>query len=135
MGLKLKIDFEALKKLSDKIKSFTNAGKNDLCKEISQELGVNLLRRTVLKTPVDTGNLRRNWKQSGHDIKNGYESIVFNQTEYAVYVEFGHRTRNKTGWVDGRYMLSNSVEEVDKMSKEIVEKHVKKALGDIFNDK
>ena len=57
------------------------------------------------KTPVDTGLLRNSWKRTG--VMNGKVEI-YNNTEYANYVEYGHRTRNG-GYVKGRKMLHRSI--------------------------
>lgn len=55
---------------------------------LSQRLNSNAKRRT----PVDTGNLRRNFKVTpAHRSGSAYEGGIHNTTEYASYVEYGHR--------------------------------------------
>ena len=39
--------------------------------------------------------------------------IVYNNVKYAPYVEYGHRTRGGKSFVDGRYMLTKSVKEIE----------------------
>ena len=95
---------------------------------------MNLLRRVREKTPSRTGNLRRNWSGSGRQIKNGYQETVFNQTEYAAYVEFGHGKPKNKGWVDGKYMLTKSEKEISDIYQKIAEKQVNKALERLLND-
>ena len=69
-----------------------------------------LLRKVKLKTPVSTGVLRRSWrvKSEGQLVK-----IIYTNTRYAPMVEFGHRTRGGKSFVDGRYMLTKSVKEIE----------------------
>lgn len=68
----------------------------------------------VKRTPVG-GQLRIRWQQTAVSVsKNVLTTVVFNNTEYAPYVEFGHRIRNKDGdtigFVPGRYMMTQSLE-------------------------
>lgn len=61
------------------------------------------------RTPVDKGQLRRNWK-SRTTLKrgSGVKIKLSNNTEYAEHVEFGHRTRGGKSTVEGRYMLNST---------------------------
>lgn len=70
-------------------------------------------------TPVDTGNLREVWKRSTPE--NGRVD-VYNNTEYAAHVEYGHRQkvgqyvpaiskRLKKPFVEGRHMLRDAVQQ------------------------
>ena len=69
-----------------------------------------LKTRVVLKTPVDTGVLRRSWK---YKTINENEGILSNGVHYAQYVEYGHRTRGGKSFIDGVYMLEKSVKEIE----------------------
>lgn len=73
------------------------------------------LAKTKKRTPVDTGELRRNWEIT-RVIKRGDELLVYlyNGKDYASYVEEGHATRNREGWVEGYYMATISIEEVER---------------------
>lgn len=135
LDMELKIDIKKLEELKDRIKKFTQGDKIKLCEAIAKEIAMNLLRRIKQKTPVQTGNLRRNWNNSGEKIKNGYQETVFNQTEYAAYVEYGHRKPKSKGWVPGRYMLTKSEKEVGDLYQAIAEKHVDKAMERLFGGK
>lgn len=128
------MNIAALKQLRNKIKDFTKRQKIELCEKIAKETALLLLRRVRYRTPVKTGNLRRNWSRSGRQIKNGYQETVFNQTEYASYVEFGHRKPKNKGWVDGKYMLTKSEKEISDIYQKIAEKQVNKALERLLND-
>ena len=63
-----------------------------------------LIADTKAKTPVDTGTLRNAWKRTEPQ-DNSIE--VYNNTEYANHVEYGHRTP-KGGFVKGHKMLHRS---------------------------
>ncbi len=66
------------------------------------------------KTPVDTSLLRDGWKVGNIKKKgNAYCIEVFNNTEYANHVEYGHRKRAGNGNVEGVKMLEISLSELD----------------------
>ncbi len=73
------------------------------------------LNKTKKRTPVDSGELRRNWEISSV-IRKGADLVVYlyNSKEYASYVENGHATRNREGWVEGYYMATISIEEIER---------------------
>lgn len=83
--------------------------------ECIRELATRLLAKVVPRTPVDEGELRRSWT-IGQILRTptGVEVEVINPVKYAPYVEFGHRTRNHTGWVEGRFMLTISEDELQR---------------------
>lgn len=92
------------------------------------------------------GELRRNWAVS-EVIKTGgvYKVIVSNNTEYAAYVNYGHRQtpgryvpaigkKLKASWVDGKFMLEISEQELKRimpmyMSRKLDE-YVRRCLND-----
>lgn len=105
------------------------------------------------------GTLRRGWT-GGKDIdplsyvnslpvqKTGeeYSVQIVNPVEYASYVEYGHRQKSgryvaalgkrlKSGWVEGKYMLTNSEKEINKIAPKLVEKRAKELLEGAFNGK
>lgn len=79
-------------------------------KKALNEIGMKLKARVVLKTPVDTGVLRRSWKYKTVDENEG---ILSNSVHYASHVNYGHRTRGGKSFVDGVYMLEKSVKEIE----------------------
>ena len=81
-----------------------------------------LLRNTKMKTPVDTGQLRRSWELEKGDL---YVKL-YNNVEYAQFVEFGHRTRGGKSYVEGVYMLKTSFEKTKKDFENDLEKLLKK---------
>ena len=61
---------------------------------------------------------------------NTYIIDVTNAVEYAVYVEYGHRTRDHKGWVPGKYMLTISENELRTVTPQILEQKLHKFLED-----
>jgi hypothetical protein len=78
-----------------------------------KELAGRLLAKVVPRTPSDTGELRRGWTLGPvRRIEGGFEVEVLNPVDHALYVEYGHRTRDHMGWVEGRFMLTISEAEL-----------------------
>lgn len=65
-------------------------------------------------TPVKTGNLRRRWRITKvYRLSSGNLGfILVNDADYASYVENGHTTRNRKGWVEGYYMATISIQKL-----------------------
>ena len=87
------------------------------------KIGMRLKAKTVLKTPVDTGVLRKSWT---YKTKNANEGVLSNSVKYGTNVEYGHRTRGGKSMVEGRYMLTKSIEEV--------KNEIDDDLGIVIND-
>ena len=69
-----------------------------------------LIRKVKLKTPVDSGVLKKGWRSK----KDGdLARIVYNNVKYGPHIEYGHRTRGGKSFVDGQYMLTKSVKEIE----------------------
>lgn len=134
-----KVDVKELKAFRDRLDSL--AGKTDLdafYRQAAKELAARLLTMVKKRTPVDTGALRRGWTIGEvKAVEGGYEVEVLNPTEYASYVEFGHRTRlspeGGRGWVKGRFMLRFSSDELEAMAPKILERKLKKFLSQAVN--
>ena len=98
--------------LNNFIRTLNNAS-NNFDEEASKRLNnisQKLVAKVKLKTPVDSGVLRRSWRVK----KDGQLArIVYNNVHYAPYIEYGHRTRGGKSFIDGRYMLTKSVEEIE----------------------
>ena len=63
-------------------------------------------------TPIDTSTLKNAWqRENGKRLTgNTFSQIVFNMTNYANHVEYGHRVgKSKTKFVRGRFMLRTAV--------------------------
>lgn len=95
------------------------------------------------------GTLRRGWTSKTHEEAasgkrasakayadslaihhfGGYIVInIVNPVEYASYVENGHRTANHKGWVMGKFMLAESVKEIQSIAPKTLEAKIKKYL-------
>ena len=128
----------------------------------AKELAARLLTKVIKRTPVGEypdrvgGTLRRGWtaeKQQSvasyvNDLKitqNGvmYAIEIVNPVEYASYVEFGHRQqpgryvpaigkRLKKSWVEGKFMLTISSQEIQEAAPDVLEKKLKRKLGEAF---
>jgi hypothetical protein len=120
----------------------------------AKELAARLLAKVVKRTPTGEypkktgkkgGTLKRGWtngKSSGatayanslkvHTFGGNYVIEIVNPVEYASYVEFGHRTRGGKGWIEGKFMLTISEQEVQRDSVKILEKKLKQKLGECF---
>ena len=101
-----------IKGIDNFLKDINNIQNNfhgDLQKLIEKHGGI-LLRNTKMKTPVDTGQLRRSWELEKGDL---YVKLM-NRTEYAQFIEWGHRTRGGKSYVEGVYMLKTSFEKTEK---------------------
>ena len=98
--------------LDNFIRTLNNAS-NSFDEEASKRLNIisqKLIKKVKLKTPVDSGLLRRSWRSK----KEGdLARIVYNNVHYAPHIEYGHRTRGKKSFVDGQYMLTKSVKEIE----------------------
>lgn len=103
--------------------------------KVAKQLAQMAIRRVKKMTPVDQGDLRDNWKS--HIIKKGdtYTIIIYNQIEYASFVENGHRIvrDGKTvGWVEGRFMLKLTMDEMLSIAPAVWEEKVAKEMRRIL---
>ena len=120
----------------------------------AKELAARLLRKVIKRTPVGQypkgsgkvgGTLRRGWTggQSSnvaeyaqslkvHHYGGTYVIEITNPVHYAPYVEFGHRTRGGNGWVEGKFMLTISEQEIQAGARTILENKLRKKLGEYF---
>ena len=98
----------------DKFVKILNKSRSNFNKEAEKSLinvSQRLVRKVKLKTPVDSGVLKKSWRTK----KDGeLARIVYNNVHYAPHVEYGHRTRGGKSFVDGQYMLAKSVKEIEK---------------------
>lgn len=154
-GPLVKVDVKKLDAFAKKLKKASSKDVTKFLEKCAKELAKRLLRRTIQKTPKDLGNLQRGWTakpgtppcreykqkstpeqwaQTALITRSGKETriVISNPIEYAVYVEYGHRTRDLTGWVPGQFMLTLSIEELDSMKNGILEKLLTDFLSELF---
>ncbi len=109
-------------------------------REFLLEMAFRAERKIKRRTPVGVGtpspgNLRRNW-QVGNVVRKGnaFEVEIYNNTEYASYVEYGHRAgKNSTRWVEGRFMMTISMKLVEKEMPKFIEKKQIELLEQLMN--
>ena len=151
MGRNGGVDFRDWERLKANLEA-TDEQLNLFIESCAKELAARLLAKVIKRTPVGQypstsgkkgGTLRRNWT-AGKAASDYAQSLrvnhfgdtyvieIVNPTEYASYVEFGHRTRNHEGWVQGKFMLTISEQEIETVAPAILERKIKKKLGDCF---
>lgn len=81
-----------------------------------------------------SGKNAKAWANSRTVIREGSDYVIeiINPVEYASYVEFGHRTRNHKGWIEGKFMLTISEDEIRKSAPRILEKKLETYLKGCF---
>lgn len=151
MGRNGGCDFSQWQKLKENLEA-TDEQLNSFIESCAKELAARLLAKVIKRTPVGQypastgkkgGTLRRGWTagKSATDYAQSlkvnhfgdtYVIEIVNPTEYASYVEFGHRTRNHKGWVQGKFMLTISEQEIETAAPAILERKIKKILGECF---
>ena len=87
----------------------------------TKRIGVQALRTLKTNTPVDTGTLRRAWTAEGPSVSGGGWVVkVSNPTEYASYVEQGHKTRGGKSWVSGQFFMKNSLNAIQSQLPDLI---------------
>ena len=139
MGKHCKINIKEFVELQKKVKQLSKNDIDIFIQESTKELASRLLAKTIKRTPVGQyndhvgGTLRKGWT-IGEITKTttGYEIEIINPVVYSMYVEYGHRTPDHKGWVEGRFMLTISEEEIKNSAPAILEAKLNKMLKDVF---
>lgn len=132
----IKVDMSGLKKLESRLKS-SDKSRDELISKILEDIAFEVIREAKLKTPVDSGLLRRSFFSNFRRDQDGtYICEVYNNTTYARFVEKGHRIASNgvtIGFVDGVFMLKVAEEKVrtrlEKYTKRTVERYLKELIG------
>ena len=155
MGKNGKVVVEELKEFRNELhKSLSGKQLELFIESCAKELAARLLAKVIKRTPVGEypkgsgkvgGTLRRGWTGGKgqnanafagnlkvHHYGGVYVIEVENPVEYASYVEFGHRKRGGKGWVEGKFMLTISEEEIQRDAPRVLENKLKKKLGECF---
>lgn len=147
-------NFQDFEKIKDNLEKLNQEQVDLFIDACAKELAARLLAKVIKRTPVGDypnssgkkgGTLRRGWtggKNSSavayadsltiHHFGDAYVIEIINPVEYASYVEFGHRTANHKGWVNGRFMLTISEQEIQQAAPAIIEKKLIKQMGELF---
>lgn len=101
-----------IKGLDNFAKTLNNSSNSfeDEAEKMLNNIASKFIAKVKLKTPVDSGLLRRSWQSKKI---NNLERLVFNNVKYASHVNYGHRTRGGKSFVDGVYMLEKTVKEIE----------------------
>ena len=138
------LDIKQLEAFRDRIKDL-DAEREAFMVSTVKNLAARLLRKVILRTPTDTGQLKNSWTVE-KVIKEGttYKVTIINSMNYAAYVEFGHRQevgryvpaikkRLVKPWVKGKFMLTISEHELEGQMENIIAKRIEnwlKKLGE-----
>ena len=151
----VRMDYGELQKLKERIEKLGDPTQMDqFMTSCAKELAARLLAKVIKRTPVGSypkgsgktgGTLRRGWTAGQksnatayanslnvNKVGNDYVIEIINPVEYASYVEFGHRTRNHKGWVEGHFMLTISEDEIRRSAPKILEKKLETYLKGCF---
>lgn len=148
------INFQDFERIRNNLEKLNQEQVDIFIDACAKELAARLLAKVIKRTPVGDypnssgkkgGTLRRGWtggKNSSavayadsltiHHFGDAYVIEIVNPVEYASYVEFGHRTANHKGWVNGRFMLTISEQEIQQAAPAIIEKKLMKQMGELF---
>ena len=152
MGKYGSCNFDDLKDLKRKLEILEKQKAEEFMEACAKELAARLLAKVIKRTPVGQypsgsgkvgGTLRRGWTAGKNQnaisyaqslqiqhVGDVYKIVITNPVDYASYVEFGHRTRNHKGWVEGKFMLTISEQEIRLGSQTSIS--IKKLLGECF---
>jgi hypothetical protein len=129
-------DFDGLQRLAGSFqKALDERVVERFIREFLLEMAYRAERKIKKRTPVDSGELRRNW-MVGQVVRqgNGYLVEIFNNTEYSPFVEYGHRTgEDLTKWVEGRFMMTISMQEIERELPRYLERRQMELLNQIMN--
>ena len=152
MGKYGSCNFDDLKDLKRKLEILEKQKAEEFMEACAKELAARLLAKVIKRTPVGQypsgsgkvgGTLRRGWTAGKNQnaisyaqslqiqhVGGVYKIEITNPVDYASYVEFGHRTRNHKDWVEGKFMLTISEQEIKTIAPRILENKLKKMLGE-----
>ena len=141
-------DFHELRDLNERIKAAASEQEMDaFYTGLLDEMMNGLLTDVKELTPVDRGHLRRNWfitkaKRSGKH----YRAEIYNNIEYAPWVENGHRQevgryvpaigkRLVNGFVEGRHMLREGLLDFQKEAPDFIKAKSEEFLSRMMEGK
>lgn len=138
-------DFKQLTEFTKNIEKLNDQQKEEFLESCCKELAARLLAKVVKRTPSDSGTLRRGWTGGRNQnatayanslnvtkVGSRYKIDITNPVEYASYLEYGHRDKSHTGWVNGHFMLTISEQELNSIRDAILQKKLNKFMKDVF---
>ncbi len=159
MGRLGKADFKQLKALQERIDKLSKVDFDRFYTEAAKDIASRLLTKVKKRTLAIYGNLQDAWAVLPVEHHGDqYVITVINGLQYASYVEYGHRQQPgrfipghwegerfiynpdeeggmvlKNAWVEGRFMLTISVQELERMAPALLEKRLLKFLKGCFD--
>lgn len=149
-----RFDPGSLRNFQQKLERINQGEVDAFLEDCTKELAARLLRMVIKRTPVGQypkgtgkkgGTLRRGWTGNQRQAAwsyvdnltirhegNNYIIEIVNPVEYASYVEYGHRTANGSGWVDGQFMMTISENDLKTIAPKVLENKLKKFLGGVL---
>jgi hypothetical protein len=127
-------DFSEFTKLADNFqKALDERVVDRFIRDFLLEMAYRAERKIKKRTPVDSGELRRNWMVGKVErLGDGYIVEIYNNTEYASFVEYGHRAgKELTKWVEGRFMATVSMKEIERELPVYLERRLAELLEQI----
>ncbi len=162
MGRNVKVDFKGLEDFQKRFEKVNRSLQDEFVEQCAKELAARLLRKAIKRTPVGVyggavdfvtkdgkhvsfmaratktgGTLRRAWTKANKNpkvVRTGslLRIEIVNPTEYASYVEYGHRTRGGGGWVPGKLMMTISAQEIQSIAPALLRKRLEEKLREAF---
>lgn len=129
----MSVDFSQLVQFGKALKSLEKVDINRMYMDLTKEIAQVFLAKVIPRTPVDTGTLRNSWTtKNTRIVKKGasYHIYITNNSEYADYLEYGHRTKGGKGWVNGYFFATITEEEVKGLIPAMLEKKISKLIKD-----
>jgi hypothetical protein len=150
-------DYKQLSKFAKDLERLNSTQKEEFLQACCKELAARLLQKVIRKTMEysDTGTLVRGWTVDTHEEaasgkKVGYKEWcdavevrkqgntyilnVINPVNYASYVEYGHRTSNGAGWVEGKFTLTVAESEINAATDGILAKKLRNFIKEVFGE-
>ncbi|OMF17243.1 hypothetical protein BK131_04570 [Paenibacillus amylolyticus] len=131
-----RFDYSELEQLSQSVQTALNSNVIDqFIRDFLLEMAYRADRKIKMRTPVDTGDLRRRWVVGEvKRVGDTYMIEISNNLDYASYVENGHRTgKDLTGWVEGRFMAKISMKEIERQLPAYLQRKQTELIEKIFS--
>ena len=136
--MEVTVDVSQLERFAADLERLGDDARRGLCETVAKDLAKRMLAKVIHKTPVGQypkgsgkvgGTLRRGWTTGPVERSGDTVSVdVHNDVEYAPYVEYGHRARGGRSWVEGRFMMTRSADELVQEIPGIAEQSVERYL-------
>lgn len=142
----MSVDTSQLKSFTERLKTLAGTEKDQFIADTCNEMGNRVLAKTIKNTRERiyqkpepkhykrTQNFLRGWMMKPAN-KNGKGFVceVYNDVPYSVYLEYGHRTKDHKGWVEGKFMLTDATFDVIHQDNPELAENLKKYLREKIN--